>query len=87
LLKPYKSKTLGVVMYVQLCHPAVDDFFNRNTLYCLWGTIRSQREALFIIYEQITNEIHFNIYHIFYSINSHQYVSAAIPPSSEWCCY
>jgi hypothetical protein len=34
-LKPYKCKTLGVVTYVQFCHLAVDDFFNRKTLHCL----------------------------------------------------
>jgi hypothetical protein len=78
-LKPYKCKTLCVVMYVQLCYLAVDDSLNIKTLHCLRGTIRSSRETLFITYEQITNKIHFSIYHIFYSINSHQHVSAAIP--------
>ena len=30
-LKPYKRKKLGVVMHLQLCYLAVDDFFNRKT--------------------------------------------------------
>lgn len=77
-LKPYKCKTLGLVMYVQLYYLAVDDIFNKkNFIFSVRNDPEPKRNSVHNI--QINNKIHSNVYHVFYSLNSHQCVSAAIP--------
>jgi len=58
------------------------------------GTVKAPRFSLheckllmlsiIYIYIYITNKMHFNIYDIFYSLHSHQYVVAAIAADTCW---